>query len=212
MNMIHAGIADEHRLFRESLIAALKNAAPAVKFVLEAGNGRELINKMDAVVPEVLILGAQMPELDGFMTTSFLKKKHPKVKILVLSGRKDTGTVLRMVDLGVNCFLHKNTSTDQMARAIQNVIRNDYHITETMSTAMLNRLKHKTLKPGKSDLSQREIEVGKLICKEYTTREIADELGIGHRTVESHRQRLIEKSKVRNTAGLVLYLVRNGFV
>ena len=211
MYTISAGIADEHRLFREAVIHTMKKDAPRINFVIEASTGRELINKMDHVVPQVLMLDVNMPELDGFKTAAFLRKKFPEVKILVVSSRKDTSTVLRMLDLGVHTYLHKDTSPAQVGEAIREVFKHNYYVTDLMSTAMLQRIATGS-DTTKTSFTVREQEVAKLICKELTTAEIAQKLALSPRTVETHRRNMVVKSGVRNTAGLVVYLVKQGYV
>lgn len=211
MNHITIGIADEHRLFREGLIRTFHKEAPSIKVALEACTGRELINKMDFVVPEILLIEVNMPELDGFQAAAFVRKKYPGVKIIILSGRKDDHAILRMVDLGVNAYIPKDTSGQELVKAVQEVSRNKFYFTDIMSSAMLQRLSQNH-KPEVIHFSTREKEVANLICKAHTTQEIAEQLNLSARTIETHRRKLIQKTASRNTAGLVVYLVKQGFV
>ena len=211
MKPISIGLADGHRLFREALMASLSQEAPRIRIAFEAENGRELLFKLDESFPELLLMEADLPELNGFEAVEFIRKKYSNMRILVLSSRSDHNAVLRMVDLGVKAYLHKNCSVSEVIKAIHQVSRHNYYFSEMMSTAMLQRMANSN-EIESSEFSVREKEVAGLICQELTNQEIAERLSISPRTVEAHRRSLIKKTQSRNTAGLVVYLVRNGYV
>jgi DNA-binding NarL/FixJ family response regulator len=116
-----------------------------------------------------------------------------------------------MLDLGVHAYLHKDSSPAQVGEAIREVVKHNYYFTEIMSTAMLQRIASGGTS-AKASFTAREQEVAKLICKELTTAEIATQLALSPRTVETHRRNMVLKSGARNTAGLVVYLVKQGYV
>lgn len=211
MKPITIGLADGHRLFREGLTHTLQQEAPRLRVAFEAENGRELLCKLDDIHPEMLLIEADLPELNGFQAVRFIRKKYRDIRIMVLSSRSDHTSILRMVDLGVQAYLHKNCSTQEVIRAINQVARHNYYFSEMMSTAVLQRMANKG-EAEYTEFSSREKEIASFICQELTNQEIAERLAISPRTVEAHRRSLIKKTRSRNTAGLVLYLVRNGYV
>jgi DNA-binding NarL/FixJ family response regulator len=125
MNAISLGIADGHRLFREGLTQNLRRQAPRIRITFEAENGRELLQKLDQVKPEVLLIEADLPKLNGFQAVEFIRKKHRNTRILVLSGKDDHPSILRMVDLGVKAYLDKNCTTQEVIAAIEQVARHN---------------------------------------------------------------------------------------
>jgi DNA-binding NarL/FixJ family response regulator len=151
----------------------------------------------------------KMPIMDGMEATQIIRKKFPTVKVLVVTMYEDDKFIIHLMEIGANGYLLKNTEPDEIRKSI-------YAVHELVNKALLKKLVIKNnIKPSFNqnvEFSEREHEVLKLICEEKTAAEIAKEIFLSPRSVEGIRQRLIEKVGVRNTAGLVMFAIKNGIV
>lgn len=214
---IAVAIADDHTMFRKGLRALLEDFS-FVGQVYEAGNGQELLDLLGKAnpIPEVILLDMQMPVMDGLEATERVKAQYPDLKILILSMQDDENFILHMIEKGINGYLLKNAEPDELEKALLTIQTKDFYFNENLSQITLRALMGKTKKltPAfkKGDFSDRELSILGLICREYTTAEIADMLNISHRTVEGHRNTLLEKTGSRNVAGLVVFAIKNGII
>ncbi len=206
-------IADDHKVFRQGLRYAL-NSDSALKCIGEAENGIQLLQLLGSITPDVVLLDMKMPEMDGMEATKAIKEKYPAAKIIVLTMYDDENFVLHMLDMGVNGYLIKNAEPEEIIRAIYTVQENDYYFNDMVSKLMLKTIvKKKQLQQRTKDniqLNDKEKDILRLICSEHTNAEIAEKVFLSQRTVEGIRSSLLEKIGVRNTAGLVVYAVKNG--
>ncbi len=212
---IRVAIAEDQKLFRACLVPIL-NAYEQISVIGEAANGAELMRFIrDAELPpDVVILDLTMPEMNGLETTEVLKKEYPEIKIIILTVHNEERHIVKMVGMGVNGYLVKNAEIDEVVKAIESVVTKGFYFNESTLQAIqsgMSQRKPKAFDPH-SPLTQREKEVLDLICKEFTTPEIADKLYLSVRTVDGHRNHLLEKTGARNTAGLVLYALRYNIV
>ncbi len=208
-------IADDHKVFRQGLRYTL-NSDSGLKCVGEAENGVQLLELLETVQPDVILLDMKMPEMDGMEATKIIKAKHPNVKIVVLTMYDDENFVLHMLDMGVNGYLIKNADPDEITKAMYAVYETDYYFNDMVSKLMLKTIvKKKQINQRTKEnvqLNDKEKEILRLICMEHTNGEIAEKVFLSQRTVEGIRSTLLEKIGVRNTAGLVVYAVKNGIV
>ena len=212
---IKYAIADDHKLFRKGIIAVLEDS-PGFKLVLEAQNGRELLNNLNKAKPDIILLDLRMPEMDGIETTVEIRKQNEDVKIIIVTMLDDEKYVIHLMEVGANGYLLKNAEPEEIKTAITTAYENGYYFNDYVNKALLKRVVHKNqLKPvfnNNIELSSREIEVLKLICNEQTANEISKLIFLSPRTVEGIRTKLLEKIGVKNTAGLVMYAVKNRLV
>lgn len=215
MNKIKIAIADDYKIFREGLKVGL-SADDSLEVMLEADNGEELLKGLENNSPDVIIMDLKMPIMDGMEATKEVRKKFPSIKVLVVSMYEDDKFIIHLMENGANGYLLKNAEPDEIRRSIYSVHENGYYFNDLVNKALLKKLVLKNnLKPSFNqniDLTEREQEVLKMICEEKTAAEIAKEIFLSPRSVEGIRQRLIEKIGVRNTAGLVMFAVKNGIV
>jgi len=215
MNKIKIAIADDYKIFREGLKVGL-SADEALEVMLEADNGEDLLKGLESGIPDVIIMDLKMPILDGMEATKVVRKKYPSIKVLVVSMYEDDKFIIHLMENGANGYLLKNAEPDEIRRSIYAVHENGYYFNDLVNKALLKKLVLKNnLKPSFNqnvELSERELEVLKLICEEKTATEIAKEIFLSPRSVEGIRQRLIEKVGVRNSAGLVMFAVKSGLV
>lgn len=215
MNKIRCVIADDHKLFRQGVIFALSEY-PALEIVSEAENGQELLDLIPEAHPDVILMDLKMPGMDGIQATQMIRQHYPSVRILILSMYDDEKFIVHLMESGASGYLLKNSEPDEINAAIEAAYSNGYYFTDLINRAMLKKIvTHKQFKPTfnhEIQLTERESEVLRLICEEHTAPEIAKMVYLSPRTVEGIRSKLIEKIGVKNTAGLVMYAVRNGFI
>ncbi len=213
---ISIAVADDHALFRRGMVSLLNNMNDDFAVVIEASNGQELIDALPLEMPNVILMDLQMPVLDGIRATEQIKKTYPHIKVIVISMHDEDQFVTRLMELGANGYLLKDADPDEVEKAIYTVVKEDYYYGAFLIKVMHNRFTQKPSKREQTklllpvDLSDRELEILKLICEGQTTPQIADMLFISTRTVEGHRNRLMEKTGTKNVAGLVAWAVRNG--
>jgi DNA-binding NarL/FixJ family response regulator len=218
MLSIKVAITDDQVLFRKGM-ASIINTFEGISIVLEADNGRVLLDTLASAntLPDVVLLDLSMPELNGIETTKILHAQYPSIKIIILSVYGEDRFVTHLMELGVNAYLFKNVEPEEVERAIKTVVEKDFYFNEAFLNAMKNRLSNKRQKILLTDnipstLTTREIEVLKLICKQKTAQEIGEQLFISVRTVDGHRNNLLEKTGARNSAGLVLFAIKHRLI
>ncbi len=212
---IKIAIADDYKIYRDGLKVGL-SADENLEVISEADNGEELLKLLETVSPDVIIMDLKMPIMDGMEATKAVRKKYPSIKVLVVTMYEDDKFIIHMMENGANGYLLKNAEPDEIRKSIYAVHENGYYFNDVVNKALLKKLVLKNnLKPSFNqnvELTERELEVLKLICEEKTATEIAKEIFLSPRSVEGIRQRLIEKVGVRNTAGLVMFAVKNNMV
>jgi DNA-binding NarL/FixJ family response regulator len=215
MSTIKIAIADDYKIYREGIKVGL-SSDENLKVILEADNGEDLIIGMEENLPEVIIMDLKMPIMDGMEATRVIRKKYNAVKVLVVTMYDDDKFIIHLMENGANGYLLKNAEPDEIIRAIYSVHENGYYFNDLVNKALLKKLVLKSnIKPSFNqniEFTERELEVLKLICEEKTAAEIGKEIFLSPRSIEGIRQRLIEKVGVRNTAGLVLYAIKNGII
>ena len=215
MKKIKIAIADDYKIYRDGLKVGLA-ADSNLQVVLEADNGEDLLKGLSAAAPDVIIMDLKMPIMDGMEATKEVKKRFSSIKVLVVTMYEDDKFIIHLMENGANGYLLKNAESDEIRKSIYAVYENGYYFNDLVNKALLKKLVMKgNFKPSFNqdiDFTERELEVLKLICEEKTAAEIGREIFLSPRSVEGIRQRLIEKVGVRNTAGLVMFAIKNGIV
>lgn len=215
MKTIHVAIADDHVLFRKGLIALLA-AEPDIQIALEAGNGRELLQRIPGIAVDVVLMDVEMPDIDGIAATRLLRESHPDVRVVMLSAHNEKSMVLHAIDHGARGYLLKDSDPDDVIDAVHSVVQNGFCFNRDISHLLLKGIvekeKFQSTFNAAPQLTERELEVLQRICKEMTTNEIGDQLCLSPRTVETYRKNLLEKIGARNTVGLVLYALKHKLV
>jgi DNA-binding NarL/FixJ family response regulator len=205
-------ITDDHKLFRKGIISLLDDFE-FIGEIKEASNGAELLELLAKMktLPDVILLDLRMPVMDGVEAHNKIRKLYPQIKVIILTMEDDEQYILHLIGDGVNGYLLKNADPDEMEKAILKVVENGYYFSENISTLVVKGMIKKDFQETlpNLDLNERELQVLELICKEFTAAEIAEQLNLSVRTVEGYRQKLIEKSGVKNVAGLVIFAVKH---
>lgn len=205
--MIRILIADDHQMFREGLMALL-NSEDNINVIGEASNGKEALLLLETQVPDVLLLDLEMPEMDGFDVLKALKKLNLETKVLVLTMHKSPEFIKNIIKAGAHGFLQKDSGKEILIHAIQQVHSKGTYYTPEVATIVLNSFKEDALSKS---ISAREKEVIQLIVDGNTTKEIADILFLSKNTIESHRQNILSKLQLKNSAELVRYAIKKGW-
>lgn len=213
---VHIALLDDHPLFRQGMRYILQ-ALPYVETVTEAAELPELLATCRQRLPDVLLLDLQMPNIDGQEAARQLLLEFPDLKIIVLSMFSADKYISQMMKVGVRSYLPKDVDQEQLRHTIEEVLTTGYHFTPRISRALVRGVQHPeraptTAQPDLVQLTTREHEVLRLVCQGRTAADIAKALFISPRTVDGHRQRLLEKTGSPNSAGLVVYAARHGLL
>ena len=207
-------IADDHQLFRFGLISVL-NQIEFVDQIQEAENGREAIEKVARDNCDIVLMDINMPVMSGTDATRVIRRDSPQVKVIALTMYDDQKHVIEMIEAGASGYIIKNTNGMEIQNALQKVMNNELYFSRQISDSLITSLvhKHQTKKSQQNEMiSNREKDILCLICREYTTREIAEFLFLSEKTVDWHRLNLLQKTHSKNIAGLVLFAVRSGII
>lgn len=218
-NKIRVVIADDHHIFRMGLIASLEPFLD-IDVIADFSSGEDLLfwlQNNQNNLPDIVMLDMKMNGMDGAETTQKIKAKYPALKVIGLSFYESHLHVVNMFKAGASSYLLKDTLPEEIAEAIQTVMAKDYYFNQNISVKLLKSIIDKeTLKSHKThvndDLSEQEAELLKLICAEHTNSEIADKLNLSAKTVENYRNKLLTKTGAKNTAGLVMFAIRKGYI
>jgi DNA-binding NarL/FixJ family response regulator len=211
---IKVAIADDHALFRAGVKTAL-SIKKDVELIAEADNGMQLLNLLKHTEPDVILLDIQMPIMDGITTLPEIRKLYPHVKVIILSMHNDHSMISKLMEIGANSYLTKNSDSETIYQAIKTCYEQEFFFNELTNKALLTGLRTKRSDHGPLQdvsLTDKEVTVLKLMCEEKTTKEIADIVEISPRTVEAIRDKLKTKTGTKSMAGLVMYAVKNGII
>ena len=203
--MIKIMLADDHLILLQGIKAILEND-PDLKVVATASNGREVLEALKTQEADVLLLDLQMPEMDGLETITHVKKIYPELKILMLTTNDEGSIITTLFKHGATGYLLKNSSQEILIQGIKDAYEGKKvlspHLTEKMIESLSdNKSKHL---PGLTPrITNRELDVLKLIAKQYTTQQIADELFVSTNTVATHKRNLFVKMDVTNSVGMI---------
>ena len=215
MGVIKVAIADDHKIFRKGVILSLR-PYNNIKFVQEADNGQELIDGLSVSQPDVILMDLRMPLKDGIETTKYITKTYPKIFILALTMFEDERFVSHMMEIGANGYLLKSADPQEIKQAIIEVSAKGYYLNNFVNRILLKKshAKHKAIPSLNSELTitDRERDVLRYTCMEFTAQEIAQKMAVSPRTVEAIKDRLMERFGAKNTAGLVFFAVKNNLI
>jgi len=214
--MIKVAIADDEVLFRKGICLLLDDYED-IQVSLEAANGQDLLDQLSQLdeLPDLVLLDLNMPELNGVDTAKILKSQYPDMNIIILSTHFSAGIIFSLIELGVASYLAKNTDPDLMAQTIREVKQHGFYYTPEIQKIIRDNIgtkRKQTSSVFNVNLTKRELEILQLICEQFTNAEIGKKLFISSRTVEGHRNKLLNKLDCRNSAGLVAYALQHDLV
>jgi DNA-binding NarL/FixJ family response regulator len=206
-------IADDHEIFRDGFRAMLKKY-PEIKLVGEAENGKELIEVVERLKPNVIFTDIKMPVMDGIEATKKLTKNNSEINIVALSMFDEESLILEMLEAGAKGYMLKNSHKDEIIEAIHHVSVGDSYYCKHTSEKLIRLIAKSSYNPFKKNekpqFSERETQIIRLICEQYSNKEIASMLNLSVRTIEGYREKIQEKMNVNNTAGIVVHAIKSG--
>jgi DNA-binding NarL/FixJ family response regulator len=210
---IHVALLDDHALFRQGMRYLLQSI-PYVEAVTETAELPELLAVCRQRLPDALLLDLQMPQLSGDEVARLLLREFPDLKIIVVSMFSADKYITQMMQIGARSYLLKDANTQELVETLTGVLTTGYHLTPRITRAMGRGGPRTPAAPlfGSVYFTAREKEILRLICQGFTNPAIAEKLLISIRTVEGHRQRLLEKTDSPNVASLIVYAAKNGFI
>lgn len=216
MKKIRIFVVDDHQLIINGIKAMLKSIKE-FKIVGEANDGKEAVSKAIELKPDVIIMDISMPVLSGIEASKLILAQIPEIKILALTQHEDNEYVLQILKAGGCGYLLKNSRKEEFIEAIYSVMRGEKYFSKKISSLLLNNLlqnKKEDEATGKTEiiLTRREKEITKKIAEEMSNQQIADDLNISLRTVETHRRNIMQKLNVKNAVSLVRYAVHNKLI
>lgn len=215
MRKIKVLIADDHALVRDG-IRALLALVSNVEVIGEAANGKEALEKVRELAPDVVLMDLAMPILGGLEATRRIRREFPGTKVLALTQYEDSDSVIPVIEAGACGFVTKVAAFSELASAIQAAYRGDSFLSPTAAAALVEEYQQKAngkrLRDPYDRLTDREKEVLKLIVEGYTAREIGDRLVISPKTVESYKASLMNKLNIHNKTDLIKYALRKRLI
>ncbi len=215
MEQIRVFLVDDHEIFLKGL-RLLVEEIPYVNLLGVATNGKEFLEKLPSTMPDVVFMDIKMPELNGVEATKKAIEIKPDIKIIALSMYGDEEHLQVMLDAGARGFLLKNSSKEDIERAIKTVMQEKNYFSEDLISLLASLyFTQKQLKESEKELpkfTKKELEILDLICKGYTSIEIGQMLNMSNRTVDGHRAAMMEKIGAKNTVQLVTYAIKHKLV
>lgn len=212
---INVAIADDHKIFRKGVIHSMRPYTN-IRFVMEADNGEDLIQKIPEFTPDVILCDLKMPIKDGIDATKIITKNYPGIRVIILTMYEDERFVGHLMDCGAAGYLLKSTEPAEIKRALMDVMRTGFYLNPFVNKVLIKKSYGKQkFNPSLTSevvLSDREKEALTLVCMEFTAAEIALKMNISPRTVEAIKDRLMERFGVKNSVGLVFYAMKNQLI
>jgi two-component system response regulator NreC len=215
MGKIKVLVVDDHTIVRDG-ICALLSLTPDMEVVGEASNGREALEKLKLLVPDVIVMDIAMPVMGGLEATRVIRDEFPEIKVLVLTQYEDKEYVFPAIEAGALGFIIKTAASSDLATGIRSVYRGDSFLSPSVAKLFVERHQSGDEAGNRGDpyaqLTGREREVLKLTAEGYTVKEMADTLIISPKTVEGHKTSLMNKLNLHSRTELVKYALRKGII
>jgi two-component system invasion response regulator UvrY len=209
-------LVDDHVLLRNGL-ASLIRGFGEYEVLFEACGGKDLIRQLkNGRLPDIILLDINMPDMDGYDTACWLRRNFPEIKVLALSMYETDNAIVRMLKNGAKGYVLKDIDASVLKVALDSVLEKGYYYTDMVTGKLIHTIS--TLDDPEMRmrrllaLNERELEFMKLVCTEWTYKEIADRMYLSPRTIDGYRDALFEKLNVRTRVGLAMYAVRSGIV
>jgi two-component system, NarL family, nitrate/nitrite response regulator NarL len=212
MKRIRIVIVDDHQMLVDGL-SAIVSSNPEIELLKTYTNGNLLLEDLDSLQPDLVLTDISMPEIDGYELTKKIKSDFPEIQVIALSMFGSITEINRMLEAGISGYVLKNVGNKELIEAIQKVAAGKMHFSDDITEEMAKNAHAKSVKTeNKPNLTDRELEILKLIVQEYNNAEIADKLFISERTVETHRKNMIRKFSTKTIVGLIKYVLDNKLI
>jgi len=204
-------LVDDHMVVREGLKSIL-NAHPDMEVVGEASDGREAPAMVEELRPDVVVMDVSMPEMNGAEATMLIKNRNPQVRVVALTIHEDKGYLRQLLEAGASAYVLKIAAGEELVVAIRKAAAGGTYLDSSIAGEVVNRFVRRRSNAPNVTLSERETEVLQLIARGHSNKEIGDRLDIGVKTVETYRQRLMEKLDLGSRVDIVRYASRQGWL
>ncbi|HAF31278.1 MAG TPA: DNA-binding response regulator [Bacteroidales bacterium] len=212
MEKIKIVLVDDHRMFRDGVKSVLSDEAN-IELIGELGNGKDLYELLKSKKPDLIITDISMPDISGIEITRFVAENYPEIKVLVLSMHSNEEFITKALSAGANGYLPKDTSMKELLEAINTISRGDNYfnkeISDTILKSIINKSKSSIESARSESLTKREKEIVNHVVDGFTNKEIAEKLFISIRTVDSHKNNIMQKLKLKSSVELVKYAIKN---
>lgn len=209
-NPVHIIIVDDHELFRDGLKLVLSQLNPDYK-ISEVSNGQEFLAGLKTAVPDIVLMDINMPVLNGRETTRRALEEHPDLKVIAVTMFGEENYYMQMIEAGVKGIILKKSGKVELEQAIQEVLEGGNYFSQEIMQKMAMRLNRRNTSKYET-LSEREMEVLVLVCNGLANQEIARKLFLSPKTIEVHKSNIFRKTGVKNSAQLVIYAIKKGFI
>lgn len=204
-------LVDDHPVVRKGISSCLARL-DHLQIVGEAADGQEALRKARELMPDIILMDIDMPHLSGLQVTEQVRKELPKIKVLILSMHSNTEYVMRIIQSGAAGYVLKEASTEELVRAIDTVNSGEAFFSPEVAHAALNKYVRGAGESAAAQLTGREREVLVQIAEGLSNKEIANKLGVGVRTIETHRERIMRKLNIHSVAGLTKFAISKGLI
>lgn len=208
-------LVDDHQLIIDGLRGFI-STEPSYKIIGEAQNGNEAIQLVSLFNPDVILMDIEMPELSGIQASQEIKKSHPNCKIIIISMHKEKELIKKLISYNIDGYLLKNSSQIEVLGAVKKVLNGETYFSSDVNESLNQKVEEGANTKSDlvifSQLTEREIEILKLVALGKTNKEMGEALFISHRTVDTHRTNLMKKLEINNVAGLIRYAFKNGLI
>lgn len=214
MDKLRIIVADDHHILLDGLNALLQKQKD-IEIVGLFKNGKEVYEALPNLGVDVALVDINMPEMNGLELTEKIKKDYPSINIIVLSMYDDAGHIMEMIEAGVSGYLLKNVTDKELLEAIRTVATGKLYFSSEVSekiTTLAMHQQRKAEEPDEPKLTDRELEILKLISEEYSNSKIAETLFISERTVETHRKNMLRKTNNKTIVGLLKYALEKQII
>jgi len=206
-------LVDDHQIIIDGLQSLIENAE-GIRVISQANNGREALGILKILDVDVVLMDIDMPVMNGLDAAKIIHENYEATKVIILSMHGDKALVKELIKMGVDGYLLKNASKDELLNAIKRVASGDRYFSSDVTVSLMNDdpAHNKTITKSGLKLTVREIEILKLIAEGFTNKEIGEQLFISHRTVDTHRTSLMKKLNINNVAGLISFAIKNDII
>ncbi|MBL7932528.1 MAG: response regulator transcription factor [Bacteroidia bacterium] len=209
--VIKIAVVDDQHLFRTGMTSMLKDYEE-LNVIVQCSNGKELMQALKRHTPHVVLLDIEMPVMNGVETTELLRQRYPDIKIIILTMYDEEELIYDLINKGAHGFLLKDNTVDEVVDAIYSVVEKGSYYNRQVTEAMVNGAKGLRSSMHMVGLNEREIEIIRHVCGQKTNKEIADSMNLSIRTIENLRNGILAKTGSKNTAGMVMYALKNKLI
>lgn len=210
---IRIGIADDHVMMRKA-IGTVLSSFPEFKVIVEADNGKQLLDSIEKSpqLPDICIIDIGMPVMDGYETARQIRTKWPDIKILALSMYNHEFSVIKMLKNGANGYLLKGADINELKKALLDIYNKGYYSSELVASNFFQMIRQAENEDSPFKINEKEMQFLALCCTDLNYKEIAKEMGVGARTIETYRNVLFDKLGLNSRIGLVMFAINAGIV